>query len=342
MVGGVKAAAGDYTKVYNITAADSMVGGTGAPGTILSATPKKDDVLNIASKNLIFPGGAIAGKDWTVGREDGYAYIGLRIMAPDGAKEFTVNGNNLIVSELKDAEGKDLTDGNEYVDVYLGFTQGMLEEAAAKGVLAKKVVTISWTATNEENDTFTRTQTVTVTINPENVTMKDAKNKDVWTEDDYEDAIKDTVVITVNFVSKSNLVDIAGNNLSTPITFRVKKDSVLSKTVLDNAVAEYLSPLGYAVEYYSSKDNSTDEYNYTTEVSDDTTVYAYLIKGTMTVTPEQDPTQDPADQNGDIIAPESQEATGNTADVKNPGTSDNFMSLVSLVSASAAGLFIAI
>ncbi len=32
---------------------------------------------------------------------------------------------------------------------------------------------------------------------------------------------------------------------------------------------------------------------------------------------------------------------GNTTDVKNPNTSDNFMSLVSMVSASAAGLFIA-
>ena len=49
----------------------------------------------------------------------------------------------------------------------------------------------------------------------------------------------------------------------------------------------------------------------------------------------------PAEQTEEPTAPESQEATGNTADAKNPGTSDNFMSLVSLVSASAAGLFIA-
>ena len=47
------------------------------------------------------------------------------------------------------------------------------------------------------------------------------------------------------------------------------------------------------------------------------------------------------EQTEEPTAPESQEATGNTADAKNPGTSDNFMSLVSLVSASAAGLFIA-
>ena len=48
-----------------------------------------------------------------------------------------------------------------------------------------------------------------------------------------------------------------------------------------------------------------------------------------------------AEQTEEPTAPESQEAIGNTADAKNPGTSDNFMSLVSLVSASAAGLFIA-
>ena len=47
------------------------------------------------------------------------------------------------------------------------------------------------------------------------------------------------------------------------------------------------------------------------------------------------------EQTEEPTAPESQEATGNTADAKNPGTSDNFMSLVSLVSASAAGLFLA-
>ena len=46
-----------------------------------------------------------------------------------------------------------------------------------------------------------------------------------------------------------------------------------------------------------------------------------------------------SEQTEEPTAPESQEATGNTADAKNPGTSDNFMSLVSLVSASAAGLF---
>ena len=50
---------------------------------------------------------------------------------------------------------------------------------------------------------------------------------------------------------------------------------------------------------------------------------------------------DQTEQAEEPTAPESQEATGNTADAKNPGTSDNFMSLVSLVSASAAGLFIA-
>lgn len=48
--------------------------------------------------------------------------------------------------------------------------------------------------------------------------------------------------------------------------------------------------------------------------------------------------EQPADE---TVAPESQEPTGNTADAKNPNTSDNFMSLVSMVSASAAGLFIA-
>ncbi len=47
-----------------------------------------------------------------------------------------------------------------------------------------------------------------------------------------------------------------------------------------------------------------------------------------------------ANTNEQTTAPESQEPTGNTADAKNPGTSDNFMSLISMVTASAAGLFI--
>ncbi len=349
MVGGVRAAAvnpGDYTDVYNITSSDSMDGATGA-ATPVSLGNSKNITLDIASEDLKFPGGETPGMDWTAGRESGYAYIGLRINAPKGAKEFTVNGQNLVVSELKDAAGNDLADGTEYVDVYLGFNQAMLEEAAAKGVLAKKVVTISWTATNDEKDSLPRTQTVTVTINPKNVTMKNEAGKDVWTDDSYQDAIKNTVEITVSFASKSNLVDTTKINSSNPVKFRVQKDSVLSKSVLDNAVAEYLTPFGYTVEYYSSKNNSTDEYNYTTKASEDTEVYAYLVKGTMTVTPEeQDPTQEPSEENpGDVVvAPETQGAQTdkNTEDVKSPNTGDNFATLVSMISASAAGLFVTI
>ena len=93
---------------------------------------------------------------------------------------------------------------------------------------------------------------------------------------------------------------------------------------------------GYTFVGWYTEQNYQNVFDTTAEIKNDTTVYAKFIKNATSSTTPSNQEENPSDTTP--VVPEAQ--APDTTDAKNPNTADNFYSLISMLIASAAGLFI--
>lgn len=163
-INSVKAAT---TTVTDITNVDTIHAGEGKPTTTQNVNGDNIEITySVASLKIIGEGTNGTASE---GRPNGYAWLGIRITAPDSASKYKI-GNN--VETLK---------AERTFDKYFGINQESLKDAVIKGQDKTFTINVKW-LDNGENELSSNI--IKVIVKAENITLYNSSDDtQIWNKD---------------------------------------------------------------------------------------------------------------------------------------------------------------
>ena len=247
-------AASEYPTVTDATKSDSLLSGT-EPVVENSETDTVTVRVDGGTFKIL---GAQSGGAGSLSRPDGYTWIGLHFVMPEGTKEETIkfgSGNHETIYK------------NEGFDEYFGFKTEELQAAVASGETLTQTYTLKWQNESSED----KEQKINIIIDLENVVIIQKEgNEQTWNRDIYHEEKGD-----VKISLRANCPEEVGDNYN-DVMYIPANSKLAEKDV--RALASLKEYLGtkYEVEGFYSDDAMTKKFNFSNELADDTTVFIKL------------------------------------------------------------------
>ena len=167
-----------YDKVTDITNTDTLHNSSGKPTCTITANDGNtvvNVVYNAADLKIIGEGTEGASE----GRPDGYAWLGIRVSAPDTATKYKIN------DETEE-------NNNTSFDKYFGVNKEKLEKATKEGKDITYSLKVTWLKNGGE-DTVVLTQTINIIIKVDKINLFDKEDNEgskLWDNEKYQEVKK--------------------------------------------------------------------------------------------------------------------------------------------------------
>ena len=255
VVPSVYADASEYPTVTDATKSDSLLSET-RPVVEDSETDTVTVRVDGGTFKIL---GAQGGGAGTLSRPDGYTWIGLHFVMPEGTKEETIRfGSGSHETIYK----------NEGFDEYFGFKTEELQAAVASGKTLTQTYTLKWQNESSEE----KEQKINIVIDLENVVIIQKEgNEQTWNKDIYHEEKGD-----VKISLRANCPEEVGDNYN-DVMYIPANSKLAEKDV--RALASLKEYLGtkYEVEGFYSDDAMTKKFDFAKTLDVDTILYIKIV-----------------------------------------------------------------